>query len=299
MCRPHNKGSFNLNIRDYKYKETPEVLQLETTLICQAKCHFCPQKKATRSPKIMEWSTIEKVIEETRGLGIIYRPFLLNEPFADPRMPKIVSLIKEDKTAKVEFNSNCELLTPKVAEKLFEAGVDVMRLSIDGFYRETFDESRGINYDRVYKNAKNFIKRKQELNHHVETEVRMIRFPGTEKEQVKFEEYWGDLGAKVLFTDLYSYPWEEQTESIVKPCLKLLKETFVYVDGTVTMCCWDASERGLVGDASKENVLDIWNGKKLGDYRALLAEGKRDQILLCSRCDAYKDVDFSTLELSD
>ena len=281
---------------DYQYEKTPKFLQIETTIVCQASCWFCPQKNATRRPLFMDVGVIDKILAETRGLGITYRPFILNEPFADKRMPEIVKKMKSDPTARVEFNSNGELVTPAVAEKLFEAGVDTMRFSVDGITKKTFDETRGINFDKVYAHVGNFVKRAQELKHHVNIEVRMIRLPGTEQEQLDFKKYWNDLGAKVIFTDLYAYPWEGQTEVVNKPCLKILDETYVYVDGRVTLCCWDSAERAVVGDVKTESLMDIWNGEKLRTYRELLAQGARDKITLCSKCDAYKNLDFTQIK---
>jgi uncharacterized Fe-S cluster-containing radical SAM superfamily enzyme len=276
------------------YDKKPKYLQLETTIVCQAVCSFCPQKKATRRPLFMDMKVVEKVIDETRGLGICYRPFILNEPFADKRMPEIVKLIKKDSTATVEFNTNGELVSDKLGPKLLEAGVDVMRFSVDGIKRETFDEARGISYDRTYKAVTDFIKLAQKEKHHVDIEVRMIRLPGTEAEQKDFYKYWHDeVGAKVLFTDLYSYPWELQSEVVKKPCMKVVDQMFIYVDGRVTLCCWDSAERAVVGDVKTQNTLDIWNGEVLKQYRKLLDAGARDQILLCSRCDAYKNYDFN------
>ena len=283
---------------DFQYEKAPKFMQIETTIVCQATCWFCPQKKATRRPLFMDMNVIDKILAETRGMGITYRPFILNEPFADKRMPEIVKKIKSDPTAKVEFNSNGELVTPAVAEKLFEAGVDTMRFSVDGITKKTFDETRGINFDKVYANVGNFIKRAHELKHPVKIEVRMINLPGTEDEQKEFRQYWENLGVSVLITDLYSYPWEAQTEAVNKPCLKILDETFVYVDGRVTLCCWDSAEREVVGDVKTHNIIDIWNNERLKVLRNLLADGNRDQITLCSRCDAYKNVDFTKLKPS-
>ena len=67
---------------------------------------------------------------------------------------------------------------------------------------------------------------------------------------------------------------------------------FFYVDGRATLCCWDASERQIVGDVKEEHVLAIWTGKTINQCRELLDEGRRSEINLCSRCDAYKHFDF-------
>jgi molybdenum cofactor biosynthesis enzyme MoaA len=287
-----------MSLLEWNFAKAPKYLQIETTIVCQAVCSFCPQKKATRRPLFMDEKVIDKIIEETQGHSIVYRPFILNEPFADKRMPAIVKKIKKDKTATVEFNTNGELVSEKMGAELLEAGVDVMRFSVDGIRKETFNEARGINFDRTYKNVKAFIERAIKENHPVDLEVRMIKLPNTEEEQIEFKKFWESTGARVLFTDLYSYPWELQNRTVHKPCLKVLDQMFVYVDGQVTLCCWDSAERAVVGDTKLENTLDIWNGPILGRYRELLAHGQRDKILLCSRCDAYENFDFSKISTS-
>jgi len=283
----------------WKYAPQPKVLQIETTIVCQATCYFCPQKKATRRPLFMPMDVVDKIINETKGLGITYRPFILNEPFADKRMIEIVQKIKSDPTAKVEFNTNGELVDAKKTDALLAAKVDAMRFSVDGIRRETFDETRGINYDKTYKHVSHFVEEAQKADYPIDVEVRMIRLPGTEKEQLDFQKYWQSKGAKVVFTSLYRYPWEGQTESVNKPCLKVLDQMFIYVDGRVTLCCWDSAERAVVGDVKESNTLDIWNGEMLRHYRELLANGKRDQIDLCSRCDAYQGLDFNRVKVEN
>ncbi len=277
------------------YDKVPRYIEIETTIVCNAHCWFCPQNNTLRQPSYMDervwW---KKIVDDTRGLGITYRPFLLNEPFMDRRMPAISRYIKADPTAKLEFNTNGEALTPKVADQMIDLGVDVMRFSIDGYQRDTFDESRGISYDKVYANVEHFIRAARESGKPIHTEVRMIRLPGTEAEQEEFRKYWEDRHPdSVVFTKLYRYPWEGQTEAVDLPCLKIADEMFFYVSGEATLCCWDSKNRAVIGDVRREHVLDIWNGEVMRRHRDLLDAGRRGEIHLCSRCDAYTGVDWS------
>lgn len=287
-------SGFDPRPRRTVYEKHPRYIEIETTIVCNAHCWFCPQNNTLRQPSYMEDWVWRKIVDETRGLGVVYRPFLLNEPFMDRRMPTISRYIKEDPTAVLEFNTNGEALTPKVADRMIDLGVDVMRFSVDGYHRSTFDESRGISYDKVYHNVEYFIRAARESGKDIHTEVRMIQLPGTENEQEDFRKYWEDRGPDdVVFTKLYRYPWEGQTEAVNIPCLKIADEMFFYVSGEATLCCWDSKGRAIVGDVKNEHVLDIWNGQAMANYRALLDAGRREDILLCSRCDAYTDVDWS------
>ena len=279
------------NYKPYAYKNAPEYIQIETTIVCNADCEFCTQKKVTRRPVLMEEKVWKKIIDDTRGLGITYRPFLLNEPFADKRMLDVCRYIKQDPTAKIEFNTNGSLLTPEIADELLKIGVDVMRFSIDGFYEEKYNQRRkGLDFKTVVSNTEYFCNKARSYN--VLTDVRMIGFPGTEDEQKLFRDKWSKIAQKVEVTSLYRYPWEGQEEAINKPCLKIRNEMFFYVDGRATLCCWDTNERAIIGDIKTQKALDIWNGEILKGNRHLLDNGERDKINLCSRCDAYKNVSF-------
>jgi hypothetical protein len=236
----------------------------------------------------------KKIIDESRGMGITYRPFLLNEPFTDKRMPEICAYIKEDKTAKIEFNTNAGLLIPQLSDELIKIGIDYMRFSIDGFYKETYEKRRkGLNYEETISNVEYFCKQAKDKN--ILTEARMIAFPDSEEEQALFIKKWKNITQKTTITSLYRYPWDGQESSIDKPCLKIQDEMFFYVDGTSTLCCWDTDARAIIGDIKTQSVLDIWNGEILKQQRLLLDQGERLKIELCSRCDAYKKLDFTKI----
>jgi hypothetical protein len=285
-----------MKYKPYNYKKAPTCIQIETNILCNAKCDFCTQRQVTRRPIQMEEKIWKKIIDDTRGLGITYRPFLLNEPFTDPRMLDICKYIKKDKTAKIEFNTNAALLTPKLSDALIETGVETMRFSIDAFHEEKYKERRkGLDFNTVISNTEYFCSQAKKHSH-VTTEARMISFPGSEEEQKLFIKKWQPLASKATITSLYRYPWEGQEEVVYKPCLKIREEMFFYVDGRATLCCWDTSERAVIGDIHEHKALDIWNGEILKLHRDLLDQGQRDKINLCSRCDAYKNVKFETAD---
>lgn len=271
----------------------PEYIQIETNVACNAECPFCPQKSLRRLPHRMEDHVWRKIIDETRGLGITYRPFLINEPLSDHRMGEIMRHIREDSTARIEINSNGELMKLKMAEAILDAGIDVIRFSIDGFSEESFSQSRvGVDYQTTLERTVRFVKLAKKRDGAKRIEVRMIQQDGNRHEVPAFKKFWADLGAIPIITSLYRWPWEPDVKGVNRPCLKVLREMFFYVNGKATICCWDSSERAVIGDVSKQHVLDIWSGAINERYRKLLSEGRRDEILLCSRCEAYKDRQF-------
>lgn len=282
------------------YAERPRFIQLETVTRCNGACPFCPQHEIDRGTPRMSDATWRKVVDQTRGWGVTYRPFLTNEPFVDTRQAAITRHIKSnDPTAKVEYNTNGELLTEKLGRALLEAGVDIMRFSIDGLSREVYEPSRvGVSFDRVYEHVPRFLEIWRDEGFEdqgVFTEVRMIEVPENRREIDAYRAFWAPRCSEVVVTQLYRWPWTGQTaaDTVRKPCLKVLDELFVYANGNVTLCCWDVHERAVIGNVLEQTIDEIWTGRSAGHLRALLDDGRRDLIHLCCRCDAYKSYDFS------
>ena len=276
-----------------KLPSQPRYIQIETIIGCDADCPFCPQKKIDRKPVIMPEATWKKIIDDTRGLGITYRPFLQNEALIDKRLARIVAYIKEDPTARAEINTNGSLLDEKRGAELIDAGIDVVRFSIDAFSPETFARCRvGLDYRKVVDNINRFIAIAARNHRSVVTEVRMIDIDFNRHEQQGFLDYWSARADRALIVPLYNWPWDEGVGMVRKPCIKMREEMFFYTDARAVLCCWDIAGRAVIGDVTKESVLEIWNGAGRRQFAEYLARGERERILLCSRCDAYRERHF-------
>jgi len=272
----------------------PKYIQIETSIVCNSNCVFCPHKEMERGPDYMEERIWKKIIDESRGRGIIYRPFMINEPFVDLRIPDVIRYIKKDSTAKVEFNSNGNFHPKFDVSSALKAGIDWIRFSIDGFTEDTFKKTgRGGKFDRIVSNVLAFIDERNRQGSSCHVEVRMIDLDITRNEQQDFLSFWRQHADEATITQLYDWPWSGQTDCHRAPCPKIKNEMFFMVDGRAVLCCWDAFGRGIIGDINNRTVEEIWLGNPNQQFRQLLDKGERDKILLCSRCDAFKKFDFS------
>jgi hypothetical protein len=248
-----------------------------------------------RGPDYMEGRVWKKIIDESRGRGVIYRPFMINEPFVDLRMPDVIRYIRKDPTAKVEFNSNGNFHPKFDVASAIAAGIDWIRFSIDGFTEETFKKSgRGGDFHRIVRNVLGFIEERNRQGSLCHVEVRMIDLDFTRNEQQDFVNFWLQHADEATITKLYNWPWSGQSDCFRAPCPKIRNEMFFMSDGKAVLCCWDAFARGVIGDVTGQTVEEIWLGNPNQQYRQLLDKGERDKIHLCSRCDAFEQYDFST-----
>ncbi len=272
----------------------PKYIQIETSVVCNSNCIFCPHKEMERGPDYMEERIWKKIIDESRGKGVIYRPFMINEPFVDLRIPEVIRYIRQDPTAKVEFNSNGNFHPKFDVSAALAAGIDWIRFSIDGLTEETFKKSgRGGNFNRIVNNVLEFIKERNHQGSNCHVEVRMIDLEITRSEEKDFLGFWRKHADEATITQLYNWPWSGQTNCFRAPCPKIKSEMFFMTDGRAVLCCWDAFARGVIGDVSHQTVEEIWLGNPNQLYRELLGRGEREKILLCSRCDAFSQYDFT------
>ena len=72
---------------------------------------------------------------------------------------------------------------------------------------------------------------------------------------------------------------EENKE--LKVCPDPFSRLSVNFDGTVSVCCVDWSHGTLVGDLNNETFSDVWNGKRLKNFRMLHLTGQRSKIGPC------------------
>jgi hypothetical protein len=71
-------------------------------------------------------------------------------------------------------------------------------------------------------------------------------------------------------------------------CLEILNHMAINKLGKVSICVrFDPKGLGIIGDATVDPLLDIWNGPKRKEWVQYHIQGRRDKISLCSYCDFW------------
>ena len=121
----------------------PEIVQIESTNICNAKCVFCPRDEMHRRQGIMSFDLFKKIVDECVELGITHvRVHNYGEPFVDRKLVEKVRYAKEKGIKEVGMISNGSLITEEVARGMIEAGLDAINISVDASGKEVFESTR-------------------------------------------------------------------------------------------------------------------------------------------------------------
>src|SRR3954467_1127963 len=173
----------------------PEIVQIESTNICNAKCVFCPRDDMHRRQGVMSFELFQKIVDECADLGITHvRVHNYGEPFLDRHLTDKVRYAKEKGIKEVGMISNGSLITERVARGMIEAGLDAINISVDAGGKDVFEQTRiGLNYDKVIGNIERLVRIRTELGRQrPKLILSFVRQHNSADEQA-FIEHWRNI----------------------------------------------------------------------------------------------------------
>jgi MoaA/NifB/PqqE/SkfB family radical SAM enzyme len=267
----------------------PEIVQIESTNICNAKCVFCPRDEMGRKQGVMDMTLFRKIVDECAALGIEHvRMHNYGEPFVDRSLVEKVRYAKERGIPQVGMISNGSLITEQAARGMIEAGLDAINISVDASGREVFEATRvGLKYDKVIGNIERLVRLRKELGKvHPKLILSFVRQNNSEDEHA-FIEHWRQVADKIHVTDLHNWAGTLNQQSDVQyPCYRPWLTFTALWDGRVSLCCADFDGRTVLGDLRTSSIREIWNSDA---YRAVRREHlESGGPAICRSCDLPK-----------
>jgi MoaA/NifB/PqqE/SkfB family radical SAM enzyme len=267
----------------------PEIVQIESTNICNAKCVFCPRDDMHRRQGVMDMALFRKIVDECAALGITHlRLHNYGEPFIDRQLLDKVRYAKSRGMAEVGMISNGSLLTEDVTRGMIEAGLDAINISVDASGKEVFESTRvGLKYDRVIANIERLVRLRTELGkRRPKLILSFVRQNNSEDERA-FIEHWRAIADKIHITDLHNWAGTLNRQSDVNyPCYRPWLTFTALWDGRVSLCCADFDGRQILGDLRISSIQEIWNSEA---YRTVRREHlETGGPAICRSCDLPK-----------
>lgn len=303
----------------------PSGIYIEPTNLCNFRCPFCPTGtpaliKPLRLPKgMMDLKLYRKIIKDLKEMvqqtgQRIKRVHLYKygEPLLHRDFPYMVQLAKEAEIAEsVETTTNGALLTSDFAREILEAGLDVIRISVehveDNYY--TMVSMGKTTYNQICKNVESLFLQKIQLSKSLHVHAKIIDTGLSEAQISRFIndfssisdswninkcEKWPPDGINVseCFNRLNTasrdgmFGRNRKTRRIV--CSEPFTKLAINFNGSVSVCCIDWSFNAVVGNALDQHIRDIWYGETLKDFRIKQLMGERFGLSACFSCD-YAD----------
>ncbi|HWB31158.1 MAG TPA: radical SAM/SPASM domain-containing protein [Vicinamibacterales bacterium] len=267
----------------------PDIVQIESTNLCNAKCVFCPRDEMHRRQGVMDVDLFRKIVDECAALGITHvRVHNYGEPFLDKQLVEKVRYAKQRGIAEVGMISNGSLITEEIARGMIEAGLDAINISVDAAGKEVFERTRlNLDYDTVIGNIRTLVRLRGELGKkRPRLILSFVRQDNSADEQAFIRE-WGAVADKIHITDLHNWAGTLHERSNVRyPCYRLWQTFTVLWDGRVSLCCADYDGRNVLGDLRTSTIAAIWNSPAYRAVRRQHLDSGGPEI--CRSCDLPK-----------
>lgn len=316
-------------ITDYKkYLTTPirkdrkplhELLPLDKPLrvmidpcdTCNFRCSFCFQSQYDFGKgSQMSIETFDRIMEqltEFDGPINIIHLYGLGEPMINKNLPCFIKTIKERHIAKeVAVTSNGSLLSQDFSDKLIEAGLDRLSISLNGLSDEDFKRVVGVkvSFQKIYDEIRYFYQHRKQCHLHVKINGECF----AEEQHARFVELFKDCTDSINIDHVVNewsglnidgssgnlYTGGSKIKSNI--CIDMLYEIVVHPDGSVSPCNIDYKYKSQnLGSIFDSTIKEIWNGKRL---HVLQIENLKECFVsydICKKCNpgTYATVDIS------
>jgi hypothetical protein len=262
----------------------PAVVRLETTNACNARCVICPHREMHRPITTMDEGLYAPLIDECAAAGC--REVHLHnfgEPLLDKHIEDRIAYAKQKGIRRVRIFCNGSLLTPERSRRLIEAGLDEVKVSLDGATREEFDRIRTpLKFDAVVQNVIELVKLRNVMGSRLK--VRVACCSTTDKEAtMRMLEQTVDAFA---FGKLHNWGGQGVVQKrIRKPCSRLWRTFTVLANGDVALCCLDYDGQQLLGRVDEQHsIRSVWNGPLYREIRRCHRRARQSEIPLCANC---------------
>lgn len=251
-------------------------INVELTDRCNKDCWMCGRRKREReNPKIqygdMDFNMVEDIAQQLPD-NIVVQLHNNGEPLLYPQFGDAVIAFHCQITNIV---TNGKLLMEKADEII--GNLDTMAVSIIEKDKEALEQ---------YEVLSEFLKLKGDRKPLV-----LLRFVG--RVDRKMKRAYLSLGlpttSRLLHSPDGSFEYEcRPTMPEIGICLDFLNHLSINRVGQVSICVrYDPKGLGVIGDANRQLLDEIWNGKKRGRWLEYHRQGRRDKIPLCSHCDFW------------
>ncbi len=119
----------------------PTFVWWDITYLCNFSCTYCYSSAGIKSKDELSFESVCRILDELRNAGVFYVFFLGGEPLLRNDIFDILSYAQEIGLGTM-ITSNGWFIDRDTANKLYNTGVTIARVSIDGYQSSTHDRIR-------------------------------------------------------------------------------------------------------------------------------------------------------------
>ncbi len=282
----------------------PLMVVVAICYVCNAKCPACPYTRSSirrsyRDAPLMKSSTFRKIADECGKHCAYVRISGGGEPLLHPHMIGLVEYAKRA-GAKVGLITNGSKLTPNVTNKLLDAGIDAIEVSVDAADRDTYSYVRaGLDFDVLLGNVRCLIAKRNGQHSSTRVVASVVNQRAIEGKLDTTVAFWREIVDEVQVRKYLTWGIGDPSESgdaapyipdlpTRAPCPFPFERLNVDSRGKIEFCGFDIAGETDFGNVNETTIGEVWRGGKFNLWRQLLLEGRYEEIPVCRKCPDWK-----------
>lgn len=278
------------NPATFTLRPFPIHLDIEPTNRCNLKCTFCDKLPYLRADQFgdMNVGLFKRILDEgcendLCSIKLSYR----GEPLCHPQLVEMVGYAKKKNILDVYFNTNAMLLTEDTSNRLIDAGLDRISISVEGTDPELFEKARkGASYKKILDNVDRLIElREQRMVDYPLIRVQTVALPWINLEE--YRRFWSEHSDETAAIDYKEADEVRRNEALWNPdwaCPQLWQRMTIEWDGTIMPCNNDDYRKLSPGRVTELSVKECWTAPNVDEARRLHREGKSNLVRACNGC---------------
>ena len=309
-------GGDRCKLADVLPLRTPFAIDVFPIYACNFTCKYCVyslprDKRAFQSDVInMPLEKFEKVIEDAKRFEDkikIVRFVGVGEPLLHPDICKMVKCVhKSGISNRIEIITNGSKLSKNMVDNLVDSGLTQIRISLQGLSSEDYFRTSGIriDFDIFLSQLEYMYKNKGDMR--IDLKIPSF-FVQTKEDNKRFKELFAPYTDSYSFenivpgnqgVDFEDYTLQSKDGSVynlrngeMKGNIDICSFPFYLMmidpDGSIVPCC-SLDNPPKMGNAFKDNIVNIWNGKAFNNFRyRMLSSGAHACGAGCNSCNAF------------
>lgn len=257
------------------------------------KCHTHSKENKNsqlRPTQMMSLEDLKKICEQVAPFKPRMAPQTWDEPLLDQQFLEKVELIKSFDLV-ITMDTNGLLLNKRIMTRLIELKVDSIFISVDAYFPETYEKTRGSHqFNKLLNNIHEFLRlRGEALLPRIG--VSFVEEECNKHETELFVDYWKEYADVIRVNRLFhkDLTLHEKPKALRSPCWSLWDSLLIHPNGDAALCCVDNFRQVPLGNVLDDGVLNVWNNRAFQHIRSLHLHDRASEVSICSICDLWSN----------
>lgn len=293
--------------------DTPFLVQIFPVYGCNFRCGYCihalePKQRGFMSDRpLMDLALFRRCVDQMKDFPQklkMLRFAATGEPLLHPQIAEMVRYAKQAGIAEsIDIVTNASKLTPALSQALIDAGLDRLRISVEGLSAADYRANAGatIDFDNFVENIRFFYHHCADTRIYVKIIDYMVPEPEDEK---RFFHLFSPISHAIAVEHLIpaieeiDYSALADGRALDKPqngeqlmsaevCPQCFYMMQVNPDGKVVPCCSMRYPK-ILGDVSLHSLPQLWTGPAFNQFRQDMLSSRAQASQVCAKCTLYR-----------